>query len=130
MLLRQLHRWADAFTAVADAPGGIVAMHRVMRYLELVLNERRFEIVRGMIAGLGSATEEAVATYSDRVFAQGKAEGRTEGKREALLDLLAAKFGPLDDSVIDRIAAAPPEALARWLERVLVATRVDAIFES
>ncbi|HWB74586.1 MAG TPA: hypothetical protein VG755_06515, partial [Nannocystaceae bacterium] len=105
--MRRLPAWRDAFRAVASAPGGIAAMHRVIRYLELVLSERRFARVRGMLVELGSETKEAVVTYSDRVFAEGKAEGKAEGRaeaqREMLLELLATKFGTLQQSVVDRV---------------------------
>jgi hypothetical protein len=69
-------------------------------------------------------------TYSDRVFAQGKAEGRAEGQRDILLKQLALKFGALDDAVVARVRAAEPASLEIWLERFAVATQLDSIFES
>jgi Putative transposase, YhgA-like len=133
-----LQGWADAFLAAAAAPGGIEALHRLIRYLELVLSEERFERVRGMLKELAPATQEAIMTYSDRVFAEGKAEGKAEGmalgrveaERDTLLKLLALKFGALDEAVISEVRAADLARLDRWLERVVVATQLAAVFES
>ena len=129
-LLRRLPRWGDVFREVARARGGIEAMHRVLRYLEAVLGERRFERARGMITSLGTDTEEAVVKYSDRLFAEGEAKGRAEGERSMLLKQLALKFGPLDDATTDRVRTADSDALERWLERIIVVTQLDAVFES
>lgn len=121
-LLRGLVRWADAFNAVATAPGGIAAMHRMLRYLDIVLGERRFERARGILREVSPATEGAVKTYTDRVQAETRAE--------ILLKQLALKFGALDEEVVARVRSADPSAVETWLERFVAATRLDAVFDA
>jgi hypothetical protein len=131
VLLRRLHAWADAFRAVARAPGGIAAMHRLMRYVEAVLGERRaerFQQFRGIVASLSSQTEKAVVLYSDRVRAEGVVEGRIESTRQILLKLLALRYGPIDERLAVRIREADLAQLGVWIERFAVATELDAIF--
>ncbi|HWB74069.1 MAG TPA: Rpn family recombination-promoting nuclease/putative transposase [Nannocystaceae bacterium] len=125
-LLRGLPQWADAFHAVATAPGGIVAMHRVLRYLDFVLGEQRFERARDILRNLSSATENAVVTYTERV----QAESRVATQREILLKQLALKFGALDEEIVDRVRSADPTSIEMWLERFVAATQLDAVFGS
>jgi len=53
---------------------------------------------------------------------KGIARGRAEGRAELLLDLLAAKFGPLAAEVRAGVLKASPEELTTWGTRVLTAT--------
>jgi hypothetical protein len=53
---------------------------------------------------------------------------RGEARAEVLSKLLALKFGPLPAEVTTRVTTATAEDLDRWIERVLVAERLDAIF--
>lgn len=62
-------------------------------------------------------------------IAEGRAEGRTEGQAHALTRLLARRFGPLPDTVRARVEAADPDTLDDWLDRVLDAPTLDAVFE-
>lgn len=127
-LVRRLHAWADAFRVVAQAPGGIAAMHRLMRYVEVVLGEQRserFGQFRAMLGAISSQTEEAVVLYCDQV----RAEARIENSRAVLLEQLALRFGPIDDRIVARIHQADLAQLDVWIERFAVATQLDAIFE-
>ncbi len=132
-LLERLQQWADALRAVATAPNGLQAMHRLIRYLDLVLSDRRFEQIHGMIRGLSDATEEAVMTYTERVFAEGEAKGeakgRAEARRDVLLKLLTLKFGPLEDAVATRVHAAEPATLETWLERLVSASTLAHVLD-
>jgi hypothetical protein len=129
VLLEHFDAWADAWHAVATAPGGLRAMHRLLRYLDLVLSEQRFEQIHGMIQAISPATEEALMTYSERVFAEGKAEGKAEGLREMLLRQLAVKFGHVDDEIVAHVRAADPPTIEAWLERLVLAPALAAVFE-
>ena len=65
---------------------------------------------------------EEKLTYSDRM----RAEGAVEAKRETLLRLLTAKFGPLSSETIAKVAAVPSAAkLDSHLERILSATSLE-----
>lgn len=60
--------------------------------------------------------------------AEGRTEGRTEGEARALLRQLERRFGPLPQSVRERVAAAGLDQLDLWLDRVLDAPDLDAVF--
>jgi hypothetical protein len=51
-----------------------------------------------------------------------------QGRVEALLELLTAKFGPVPDPVADRIRSADPARVRVWTARVLTATTLDELF--
>jgi hypothetical protein len=61
---------------------------------------------------------------------EGEAKGRVEGEAKALVKLLTAKFGGVPESVHSRIRAASVEELDAWIERVLTAPTLDAVFAS
>jgi len=68
---------------------------------------------------------------------QGRLEGRLEGKLEGetgqaasiLERLLVKRFGPLDEATRQRLATATLEQFDRWTNRILDASRVEAVFE-
>ena len=60
--------------------------------------------------------------------AEGKAEGKVEGKAETLLALLSRRFGQPSEAARERVAAARPEDLERWLERILDAKSLEEVF--
>jgi len=70
--------------------------------------------------------------WQERSEAHGREEGRAEGvaaERTALLvRLLERRFGQIDDSVRARIAAASPDELLAYADRVLDARDIDSVF--
>jgi len=69
--------------------------------------------------------EEVELTYFDEL----ELKGRLEGKRETLFRQLAAKFGPLPDDTVTKIAAIGSAAeLDTYLDRVLTATSLEETF--
>lgn len=60
--------------------------------------------------------------------AEGRVEGRVEGRLETLRRLLALKFGGVSREHERLLEEASPEDLDRYLERILFADSVDAIF--
>ena len=61
--------------------------------------------------------------------AKGKAEGLREGQALALISLLERRFGPLAAGVRDRVSGADLAATGLWLDRVLDAPSLDAVFD-
>jgi hypothetical protein len=59
---------------------------------------------------------------------EGKAEGKAEGQVSTLLRLVARRFGAPDSDVVERVRNGTPEELDRWLDRILDATSVAALF--
>ncbi len=63
-------------------------------------------------------------------IAEGKTAGLAEGKSETLARLLDRRFGRLPDVTRARIASADLKQLDRWLDAVLDAPTLDAVFRS
>lgn len=61
---------------------------------------------------------------------EARIEGRIEGVTHALRKQLVRKFGDLTPDIEARIAAASPEDLDRFLERILFADSLAAVFAS
>ena len=61
-------------------------------------------------------------------IAKGRAEGRTEGEAKSLSRLLERRFGPLPAAVKSRIDGADLNQLDAWIDRVLDAKSLDAMF--
>ena len=57
------------------------------------------------------------------------AEGKAEGKAEALVCLLAKRFGEVGPSWEGRIRRAELVTVERWFERAIVAPDLPSVFE-
>ncbi len=70
--------------------------------------------------------QEMEVMWADRMRAEGAKEGLVEGKRQALLLLLAKKFGPLSEEMTARVRALEAvDELDVYLDRVLTATSLE-----
>jgi hypothetical protein len=70
-------------------------------------------------------------TIAEMWHEEGFAKGREEGRIAALRSLLIAKFGSqaLDATYEARLQAVTPAAVDRYLQRVLIAHSLAAVFE-
>jgi hypothetical protein len=68
------------------------------------------------------------AQQRERVFAEGKREGEREGERRALVKQLTLRFGELGEEDLRRIEQADDATLDAFLERVLSADSLAAVF--
>lgn len=109
------------------------------------LARQYFDLRRaGIPSALRQALEERMAAtgyryqseFARRYVAEGEAKGREEGREELLPQLrgyvrriLGARFGPLPDWVLDRVAAADGEALDEWVKRSDDAASIQEVFE-
>jgi len=73
-------------------------------------------------------SHEIEARAEEKGLRRGREEGKEEGRRESLLHLLEVKFGDLDDRTRAQVAAADPQHLMEWIERVLTAERLADVF--
>jgi flagellar biosynthesis/type III secretory pathway protein FliH len=91
--------------------------------------------LRARIHQLGPRTEEISMTIAEQLHEEGReeglAKGREEGRVAALRSMLAARFGAnaLDASYEARLQAAPASAIDRYLQRIVVAESLAAVFE-
>ena len=60
---------------------------------------------------------------------QGRQEGRQEGEARTLLRLLERRFGPVSESVRERVSAADVDTLDRWFDHGIDAPTLDAVFD-
>ncbi|MCY3877325.1 MAG: hypothetical protein OXF88_23920 [Rhodobacteraceae bacterium] len=60
--------------------------------------------------------------------AAGIAAGKTEGKADAFLRLVRLKFGELASVHAERVHSASSEQLDAWLDALLTAEDIDAVF--
>ena len=79
----------------------------------------------GLAEGLAEGKAEGLATG----LAEGKAEGLAEGKAATLLRQLQRRFGPVPRSMRDRVAASDVAQIDTWLDAVLDAPSLSAVFD-
>ena len=71
-----------------------------------------------------------VMTIAETLHEEGRAEGRAEGKVETFLRQAKLKFGAIPRSMATRLRNASNEDLDRWLDALITADELDAVFES
>lgn len=84
--------------------------------------------------------EEIMGTAAQIWMEQGRTEGRTEGKAAGIVEGKAAgkvdtflrqarlKFGELTPAHAERVRSASPENLDAWLDALITAEDIDAVF--
>ncbi len=83
---------------------------------------------KGLAAGEALGREKGKVEGLAEGEARGEARGRAEGEAKSLMRLLVKRFGPLPQPVIAQIAAGSIEELDRWVDRVLDAPTLEAVF--
>jgi hypothetical protein len=119
----ELRPWAAQLRAVLDQPGGGEAFIALLTYIELVSEAPAGEL-RDLAASLGPDAEEAYVTTAEML----RAEGRTEGRAEALVQVLTVKFGPLPDSVAKTVHGASSGQVQAWTARAVTAETLHQVF--
>ena len=139
-LVENLRHWGQAFSEAWAAPNGIEAVNKVLRYLSVVCQDLDLEEFRGIIREYAPEVEVAVMTIAEQMRNEGAAEGRAEGRAEGLAKGLLAgriqvlakqlvlKFGAIGAEHEALINAATDEDLDRYVERVLSAETLAAVF--
>ena len=62
--------------------------------------------------------------------ARGEARGRAEGEARAFLLLAEQRFGPLPQTLRDRVEHADAAAIETWLGRLLAAPSLETLFDA
>ncbi len=83
---------------------------------------------RGLAKGEARGLARGEAKGKVEGKAEGKVEGKAEGKAETLGRQLERRFGPLPRDIAARIAAAEPDRIEAWLDAVLDAPDLAAVF--
>ncbi|NVB41316.1 Rpn family recombination-promoting nuclease/putative transposase [Pseudenhygromyxa sp. WMMC2535] len=151
-LLRGLADWVDAFHEAWQSPNGASAVARLLRYVALVTGDLRYEDFYATIVAQIPETEEVVMTIAEQLRAEGREQGLAEGleqgleqglergleqgleqgreqaRAQVLARLLRARFGALPEAYAAHIEAAGMDALDRYLDRLLSASTLEAVF--
>jgi predicted transposase/invertase (TIGR01784 family) len=122
-----LRRWFDLCASVLRATDGTAAFSALTRYIRSTSKIPQ-DHLWAFARELGPKAEEVVMTNEQMLIAEGVAKGRIEGEAKVLLKQLAAKFGAVPESVRSRVQQASVDELDAWVERVLVAETLDAVF--
>ena len=75
------------------------------------------------------ALEKGLRQGREEGRVEGREEGRTEIAQRTLERQLARRFGPLPPDAVDRIHHAALPQLETWLDRIIDAPTLQAVFE-
>jgi DNA-directed RNA polymerase specialized sigma24 family protein len=134
-LLDNFDAWIDTFHEAERGPDGRDAITALLTYLFRVINPKHHDELRAKLQKLGSCTEEITMSIIDMWVAQGREQGIEQGIEQgrvaALRRLVLLKFDceALDDRFESALRSASPEAVDGYLQRVLTAASVAAVFE-
>ena len=128
------HAVAQARRLLQAAPDDPAAAREWYNFIETILVYKLPRSTREEIQAMLGITDidlRQTRFYQD-VFAEGQAEGQTEGRRSEaanlLRRLLIRRFGPLPAWAEQRIAGAATETLEDWADRLLEAERIEEVF--
>lgn len=133
-LLDSFGTWSSAMVELLTGPEGSELFATLTRYMFLVVDPVHRELLRAKIRLLGPRAEEIAMTIAEQLIEEGRQEGRQEGSQvrgiTILRRLLVFKFKlqTLDPAYEAQLQAAAPEAVDRYLERVLTADSLAAVF--
>ncbi|HEX7843517.1 MAG TPA: Rpn family recombination-promoting nuclease/putative transposase [Kofleriaceae bacterium] len=138
-LLDNFTVWIEDFAEAERAPSGIDAIAALLTYLFRVVDPVHHDELRAKIDQLGPHAEESAMTIAEQLheegreqgLAQGREQGLAQGRIAALRALLTFKFGSqaLDATHEAQLQAATPTAIDQYLQRVLTADSLAAVFE-
>ena len=113
----------------ARATAGIDSFAVLITYMFRVIDPMNLNDLRAKIRLLPPNAEEAAMSIAEQFHEEGREEGRKEGRITTLRRQLVVKFHTLDPSHETCLQAATPEAIDRYLERVLFADSLAAVFQ-
>lgn len=100
----------------------------LLRYIELVCDDLQLQEFRAKLRELAPGVEQAAVTIAEQMRREGEARGRFEGRVQVLTKQLTLKFGAIGAEQLALIGAATDEDLDRYVERVLTADTLAAVF--
>jgi hypothetical protein len=127
----------DEHKAIVDELIGWFRQHPGYERLRGLFNEliRESCVQLGMsLSASGNLLEEKTMlvdtfrAWQTQWFAEGEAKGKAAGKAEALISLLAGRFGAVAPFWQERIRGAELKTLEHWFERAIVAPDLPSVF--
>jgi predicted transposase YdaD len=139
-LLRGLEHWGALVAEASRAPSGMDALRQLMRYIALASPRLNIQDFRDKIreylptaeTELMTIYEQALQEGREQGRAQGREQGREQGRHETQVSILTKqltlKFGELSTEYEARLQAASAEDLEVYVERILIADTLAAVF--
>jgi len=78
---------------------------------------------------LAERVQEWTRKWKQEGMEEGWRQGRQQGQAELLVKILERKFGTLPPVYQQRILAAGPDDIWRWVDRALVAAALEQVFD-
>jgi hypothetical protein len=119
-MARRLAEWADVARRIVSDPHGQDAIAALSSYLLSITRMDRGRLRVVIQRELGTTTMKKFVSTLERE--------RIEGRIEVLLRQLKKRFGTLPATIGKKVRAARPADLDRWLDRVLDAESLTAVF--
>ena len=138
-LLRSFEPWSSTMLELLESPDGIASFTTLVTYLFGVVDPMYHDELRGKLDQLGARARGVIMTIAEFLEEKGRKEGQEKGRKEGqekgrldtLRRLLLVKFKlpTLDAAHEARLHAATSETIDRYVERVLIADSLAAVFE-
>lgn len=126
-LLASFDTWARTMMQVLRAPSGIEAFTILLTYMFRVIGPVNRDDLHAKIRHMGPHAEETAMSIADQLHEEGRHEGRVTTIRSLLL--FKFQLSSLDPRYDARLRTATPEAIDRYLQRVLIADSLAAVFD-
>lgn len=123
-----VRRWLDQVARVLAAPDGAQRLLVLWSYL-LMVTDVPVDELAAVVAELGAEARELMTTTGHRLRAEGRQEGRTEGRGDLLLVQLRTRFGEVAEATERRVRAATDQELERWAIAILRAATLDEVLQ-
>ena len=120
---------AQAYEDLKEISGSPEA-RELARRRQLALDGYRIEMGAALAKGRREGLEEGRKEGLEEGWKEGRKEGLEEGLAIMLLELLAAKFGPVDAEVEARVRSASEDLARTWGRRIITAGSLDEVFGS
>jgi hypothetical protein len=117
-------RWMSMLLRVFRSPAGRQALELLGEYTQAVLDDVPAALQAVLEEGIGSEGMEAFMSAAEKMFEQGRAEGRAE----VLLSIIAARFGAVPQAITERVRTASAEQIDRWAKGALTASSLAELF--
>jgi hypothetical protein len=128
-LLASFDAWIPAMLELGRTRAGLARLAVLITYMLRVIDPVNQEELRAKIRALGPRIEEVAMNIAEHLHEEGRKKGREEGRIATLRSLLVFKFQTLGAEDEARLQAATPEAIDRYLQRLLTADALAAVFE-